>query len=788
MNKVNPFNFKIALFSLLIAVLICGSSPVDFLEEIQNKYDSYNEKYPSVKLNLVFNQPIYSPGDTIFFSAWYHDEEFISIPGDQIITSDLFEEKGRLTERMHFKVRNGRGRNQIILNKDLLPGEYQLVAYSDWMKNFGSAWFYKKNIIVVSGKQIASTEKLNETIQFYPEGGNLIGEISNKVIVLGPKRAELVIQNQYSEITRVVTDSLGIGSFEITPVLSQQYFTVWPKGGTRWVLPDVSADGFSVKLNQQSQGESLKLTVSKHSALLDKDSYAVITSRGRIVMKQKIELKEDYEHTIQLTNGSTALGLHQLFVLNATGEILAQRIFLPITNQEIIVKVETPSVGKQREMIPYKVNVFDSAGNPLESDFSISIIQDNLFHDFSLQNDFDLNDLCAVADRYKNIDSRHSSSLNDFLITQKWERIRWDDIIGNKSPVLTYPFKNTLKFKGKLTSKTTGKAAPDSTLVMGYLQLNMAGYETYTKGGFFQIPFEYDFFGVDQIFCSAQYKLKNMDNDYTISIPIDSTETRRSKHSIETSLPSVYGKYIQAKRLVTNSYSFFGNDQSRRLNSNQNHNANFEEEFMGVDFTVVLSDYVVFSTMKDVIREIIPLAQYREKAEQKSIRLIFKYNERTTIYKGDPLYIIDGVMSRNTLFFLNIKPEDVISIKLINNPNKLAQLGKIGENGVILVETKNANLAKLIQQENHFPLVGLSYPIEFSNFENSTIPTRHPDLRSTIYWNPQLGTDRTGHMENAFKTSDDIGKMRIFIEGLTKTHQYFYSEQLITVEYKATKR
>ena len=141
------FLFKsITILSSLVVLVFCSWNPIDFLQEAQTKYEQYQHQYPSVKINMVFNQPVFSPGDTSFFNAWYTNEENIPVKGNHIVNVDLISGSGSTVQQIRFRVKDGSSNNQIVFNKELKPGVYKLVAYTDWMKNFGETWFYQKRI------------------------------------------------------------------------------------------------------------------------------------------------------------------------------------------------------------------------------------------------------------------------------------------------------------------------------------------------------------------------------------------------------------------------------------------------------------------------------------------------------------------------------------------------------------------------------------------------------------------------------------------------------------------
>ncbi len=782
MNKKNFFLKMSAVFCWSVVLILCAWRPLDFLQELQGRYDRYREKYPAVKINMIFNQPTFTPGDTAFFCAWYLNEELLPVKGDHIVTLDLLGGDGHTYQKIRFKVQNGKGYNQLVFRKDLPPADYTFVAYSDWMKNFGDAWFYQKKIQVISKKEINTTQKQEILIRFYPEGGNLIEGIVNNVAVRGPLATELVITDQTRvEIARVLLDSTGVGSFAISPKPNQTYSVERPTG-KRWALPEVKKDGISVRIETGERCE-VYLTVPTNSPWANRELYVLVNSRGKILTKQKVTMPSDQAFHLQIPKQDRSDALHQLFVFDSEGNVVAQRVFVPYAIKNIEVKMQLPAEVKQRESIPCAFEVVDGTGNYLESDLSVSVFQQRLFKNQSMWSDFYMSDLPEVAERAEKFGIKHVSSLNTFLITQKWKRINWGAVLSDKTLDLHFSFQSQSKLKGQVLSKTTGQPAPDSTVIVSYLQNNNVGFEAYAKNGEFEIPFIFDFWGEDMIFCTLQYKSKNIDDNYAITILRDSVTISENWSSLENSENSVYAEYALNKSLVSKSYSFFGSNQRRGGRQDQTANNIIEEEFLGADYGINVADYVVFPSMEDLLREVVPFVQSRKKGSQYSVRISFRLETSTRVFNDDPLYVIDGTMTRNTSVFMELKPENLISIKIINNPNKLAQLSRLGENGVIFVQTKKGDFSNSRVNQNLFPIVGLSRPSDSFKINYSKVapPSRVPDLRSTLYWNPSLETDRTGHADMAFFASDDMGPMNVLVRGLTKDGRPFSASQEIKV-------
>lgn len=787
MNKKNFFLKLSGVFCGSAVLILCAWHPLDFLQELQVRYDRYKEKYPAVKINMIFNQPTFTPGDTAFFCAWYLNEELLPVKGNHVITLDLLGGEGRTYQKIRFKVQNGKGYNQIVFRKDLPPAEYSLVAYSDWMKNFGDTWLFQKKIQLVSKKQINITKKQEDPVRFYPEGGNLIEGIVNHVAVRGPLATELVVTDQTRiEIARVLLDSTGFGSFAISPKPNQSYMADWPAGKT-WALPEVKKDGVSVRIETGEHCE-VHLSVPPNSQWTNRELYAIVNSMGKILTKQKVTIQPDQPFHLQILKQERSDALHQLFVFDSEGNMLAQRLFVPYDMKNVEVKMQLPAEVKQRESIPCTFEVVDGAGNYLESDLRIRVFQERLFKNQSWWSDFHMSDLPEVAERAEKFGRKHQASLNNFLITQKWKRINWEAVLKDKTIDLRFSFQSQPKLKGQVLSKTNGQPAPDSTIIVSYLQNNNVGFEAYAKNGEFEVPFIFDFWGEDLIFCTLQYKSKNVDDNYVITILRDSVTISENWSSLENAENSLYAEYTLSKSLVSKSYSFFGSNQKRAGRQDQTANSIIEEEFLGADYGINVADYVVFPNMEDLLREVVPFVQSRKKGLQYSVRISFRLETSTRVFNDDPLYVIDGTMTRNTSVFMDLKPENLVSIKVINNPNKLAQLSRLGENGIIFVQTKKGDFSDSRIKQNLFPVVGLSRASDSfkMNYSKVAPPARVPDLRSTLYWNPLLETDRTGHAEMTFFASDDIGPMKVLVQGLTKDGRPFSASHEIKVVFNPT--
>jgi hypothetical protein len=101
------------------------------------------------KVYIETDRPDYLAGDTIWFSAFVHDNlhmdsTFIS----RILYVDLIDADNKLEKHLKLVIKNGRTNGDFTLNKDLKYGIFHIRAYTQYMRNFQSDYLFEKEIPV----------------------------------------------------------------------------------------------------------------------------------------------------------------------------------------------------------------------------------------------------------------------------------------------------------------------------------------------------------------------------------------------------------------------------------------------------------------------------------------------------------------------------------------------------------------------------------------------------------------------------------------------------------------
>lgn len=359
--------------------------------------------------------------------------------------------------------------------------------------------------------------------------------------------------------------------------------------------------------------------------------------------------------------------------------------------------------------------------------------------------------------------------LDLLLITQKNKRLDWKEILeGKLEPISS--FKRLIQYSGSIVSKEGGQPLPEARL-SAYLQKSMMGYEAISKAdGSFDLVFLFDFWNEDEIFYTIEDKNGNAANAKVIW-KMDSSSGVSLTPMIESTTANKYADFASRKKLMDKSYSFYGNSEVLNTSLSENPNWDFEDELTGVDYSVKVDEYVVFPTMEELIREVVPSLLHRRVKGKSIVRVVLPDG---AIPNEDPLFIIDGIMTKNTEYFLRLKPVDIITIKVVKTINKLNRFGTMGRSGIVLVQTKGIDQKALKIENTMISVKGLNKPIPFQiPTYSGSLDQRIPDFRSTLYWNPSVTTNSKGEGSINFSASDDVGVFFIQIQGITSDGRPF---------------
>ncbi len=120
------------------------------LIKLKSYSDSVGAAHSSEKAYLQLDKPWYLPGDTIWFKAYLVDAASLTASQKSaIMYVDIANDSSRIVKSYSFPVAEGVTWGNIGLDEKTFPaGNYNLRAYTNWMRNFGGDFFFTKSFYV----------------------------------------------------------------------------------------------------------------------------------------------------------------------------------------------------------------------------------------------------------------------------------------------------------------------------------------------------------------------------------------------------------------------------------------------------------------------------------------------------------------------------------------------------------------------------------------------------------------------------------------------------------------
>lgn len=181
--KRNLLVISIALFSLFsFSAFIIEDDPFTALLK---KLEEFTKKYPQEKVYLHLDKPYYAIGDDIWFKAYVINSKTAEPSTiSNILYVELINERDSVKRQIKLQMQSGITWGDFKLTDSLTEGNYRIRAYTQWMRNAGSEFFFDKTIkignswankVFTTAKSELSVdgnaEKVISTINFLDKAG-----------------------------------------------------------------------------------------------------------------------------------------------------------------------------------------------------------------------------------------------------------------------------------------------------------------------------------------------------------------------------------------------------------------------------------------------------------------------------------------------------------------------------------------------------------------------------------------------------------------------------------------
>ncbi|WP_184550038.1 TonB-dependent receptor [Mucilaginibacter sp. FT3.2] len=633
-------------------------------------------------------------------------------------------------------------------------------------------------------------------VQFFAEGGNLINGVNSKMAFkavgadgLGVDIKGAVVDDQNQQVATFSSSHLGMGVFKLTPYGGKTYKAhVTYADGSEGVF-DLSKgidNAYALDIDD-SFDDDIAVKILPGKDLLDGAAptsglILVAQSQGEIYYAGN-SADGGKTFTAVVPKSKFPSGIVQFTLFSDKGEPLNERLVFVKNKDELNLSI---SADKQkyapRQKVNISINAKNSQGKPANASFSAAVIDlskvavDETAEETIFSNILLTSELKGYIEKpgyyFHNENATTQADLDVLLMTQGYRRFEWKKLLADTFSPIVYQPEKTLQVSGHL--KTFG----GKPVVGGKVTLFT------TSGGLFVIDTVSD--------SKGNFVFKNLVFRDSIKFVVQARTVKDRKNleiELDNIAPQTTGKNKNAADIKVN----ISEGQSIYL---KNSKSRFSEDIkygLG-NHTIVLKEVVVrdVKDKKDLVKNSNNLngpgnadqvltykdfentgGQFTNALQMKIFGVIFKngvpYSTRS---QNQPMTImVDGIEVESD-YLNNLTTSDVGSVEVLRTIGNTAIYGFRGSGGVLVITTRRGGDGSVYNR--YAPGVvtyapkGYYKAREFYSpqYDDPKINTQIQDLRTTIYWNPNILTDKEGNATISFFNGDAKGTYRVLIEGI----------------------
>ncbi len=774
----------------LLYIFFFSSVPV-FAQGIDSAILKYEKEFNPERTYLHYDKTSYTPGETIWFKA-YLMEGIAPAMRSKTLYVDWSDNNGNLLFRtvslLHDATANGQFDIPIGYSGDYI----HVKAYTKWMLNFDSAFLYEKNIRILSKQNPLSIEEIkNPIISFFPEGGDLVEGVNNKIAFKAndqwgrPVKLKGVItdnENKLIDSLRVLHD--GMGYFFLFPKPGDSFSAKWEdeKGAAHTTfLPPVKSTGVSLQLSVTGSKRKFSINVPQDLAL----------SLGKIHLLGTINQHQVFKTTKDISKASVQgiiptehlpSGILTITVFDNHWNPLAERITF-INNEEFRIDPKVnilQSNLNKRGFNEIEIAVPDS----LDASFSVSVIDSDIDTDTS---NTIISSFLLTSDLKGQINnpSYYFSANNDLvaqhldlvMLTHGWRRFIWKDLLEEKMPIIKFAREtNYLSLAGKIHGIQLSQLKSKSYISLFLSQQNNGGNRLLTipvlPDGSFADPGTI-LFDSTRVYFQPSKSIKNA----TIEFAENRFPPFRNRKSFTSFSPGYitdtmgYSRHIQ----LSDEMSKLLKEYEGKLLQNVVIKTRIKSTLQLLDEKYASG---VFGGEIDGYQ--FDLLHDPSAAISLDIWAYLRGKIGRNFFRGaNPIYFLDE-MDVNEQIVSTLNVNSIAYIKAFRPPF----LGSIkGGGGAIAIYTRKFDDLQTRPGKGTVTnsMNGYSYTRQFYSPDyNKLNGDDKPDLRTTLYWNPEIiTTAENSKLKFSFYNNDVSKSLKVIIEGMSKDGKLTHIEKLI---------
>ncbi|HTK20651.1 MAG TPA: MG2 domain-containing protein, partial [Mucilaginibacter sp.] len=340
-------SIKVTFLAIALSLPALTSS-AQAIQEVQNSFNVYKQTALQEKVFVHTDKTTYLPGEIMWLKVFCVDgNDHKPLNLSKVVYVEVLDNNQGPIAQAKIAMKNGIGDGSLYIPVTVNNGNYKFRAYTSWMKNFSADYYFEKVITIInplkSPDNTAKETAAANSIQFFPEGGNLVGGIASKVAFKAVDKngrgitvRGAVVDQHNDTVAHFKSLKFGMGSFSFTPAAGSNYkAVVWINGNQQTQnLPEINSQGYVMSI--ADNGAQLNVTVRG----TDGNVFMFAHTRQELKAAESATISNGIVK-FTLNKSSLGDGISSITIFNGAKQPVCERLYFKRPAQKLFITAGT---------------------------------------------------------------------------------------------------------------------------------------------------------------------------------------------------------------------------------------------------------------------------------------------------------------------------------------------------------------------------------------------------------------------------------------------------------------
>ena len=436
-------------------------------QKIDSMMNIYFNNFPKERFHVHFDKNSYNKEETIWYKVYIMDDEGLTQLSKSVYV-EWYDTTGKIIHQSAAPLFQSTAKGAFELPADYTGNFIRMKVFTKWSLNDDPTFQYTRDVVINNDNiSINTLPKPKTFVDVFPEGGDLITGIVSKVAFKAynnygkPVAIKGFLMNDKNKILDTLNIAHdGMGSFYFSPKTSEKYYLKWTDPGatsSTTNLPPAKNQGVAISL--RSNNESALVKVERTTTIPEnfKQMTLLVHMNQLLLYSVSINTAEKPVTQVSLPIAELNTGVLQFSLFTSDWIPVAERImYVNNRTHEFGAKIipQLTSLNRRGK------NVFDVyVSDTTETNMSVAVVDASVDTALSYTTIYSYLLLSnEIKGRIYNPGYYLSSDadtvmahLDLVMLTHGWRRIDWEKMKAGTPPSLNYlPEMERMKISGKV--------------------------------------------------------------------------------------------------------------------------------------------------------------------------------------------------------------------------------------------------------------------------------------------------------------------------------------------------